>query len=100
MAPFLDSAEFVNDPDFDWEKVIHSDGTVTVIQLTNFVREIQVIITEMMLWDAWHYNKKYGNKDTPFVVVLDEAQNLSHKAASPSAMILNPIYGNKEFCGR
>lgn len=88
MAPFLDSAEFVNDPDFDWEKVIHSDGTVTVIQLTNFVREIQVIITEMMLWDAWHYNKKYGNKDTPFVVVLDEAQNLSHKAASPSAMIL------------
>ena len=88
MAPFLDSAEFVNDPDFDWEKVIHSNGTVTVIQLTNFVREIQVIITEMMLWDAWHYNKKFGNKDTPFVVVLDEAQNLSHKASSPSAMIL------------
>ena len=88
MAPFLDSAEFVDDPDFDWEKVIHSNGTVTIIQLTNFVREIQVIITEMMLWDAWHFNKKYGNKDTPFVVVLDEAQNLSHKASSPSAMIL------------
>lgn len=88
MAPFLDSVEFVDDPDFDWEKVIHSDGTVTIIQLTNFVREIQVIITEMMLWDAWHFNKKYGNKDTPFVVVLDEAQNLSHKSSSPSAMIL------------
>jgi hypothetical protein len=41
-----------------------------------------------MLWDAWHYNKKYGNKNIPFVVVLDEAQNLSHKEGSPSAMIL------------
>lgn len=88
MAPFLDSVDFIHDPDFDWGRVIHSDGTITIIQLTNFVREIQVIITEMMLWDAWHYNKKYGNKDTPFVVVLDEAQNLSHKASSPSAMIL------------
>lgn len=88
MAPFLDSVEFVIDPDFDWGKIIHSNGTVTIMQLTNFVREIQVIITEMMLWDAWHYNKKYGNKDTPFVVVLDEAQNLSHKSSSPSAMIL------------
>ncbi len=88
MQPFLDSVEFVNDPEFNWDKLIHADGKVTVIQLTNFVREIQVIITELMLWDAWHYNKKYGDKDTPFVVVLDEAQNLSHKANSPSAVIL------------
>lgn len=88
MTPFLDSAEFLPDPDFNWGKLIHSDGTVTVIQLTNFVREIQVIITELMLWDAWYYNSKFGNKDTPFVVVLDEAQNLSHKSASPSAKIL------------
>lgn len=88
MAPFLDSVDFVHDPEFDWGRIIRSDGTVTIMQLTNFVREIQVIITEMMLWDAWHFNKKYGNKDTPFVVVLDEAQNLSHKSSSPSAMIL------------
>ncbi|MBC2726973.1 type IV secretion system DNA-binding domain-containing protein [Desulfosporosinus sp.] len=88
MAPFLDSTEFKEEANFDWDKITQSDGTVTIFQLTNFVREIQVIITEMMLWDAWHYNKKYGNKNTPFVVVLDEAQNLSHKTDSPSAMIL------------
>lgn len=88
MAPFLDSTEFKEEASFEWDKITQSDGTVTIFQLTNFVREIQVIITEMMLWDAWHYNKKYGNKNTPFVVVLDEAQNLSHKADSPSAMIL------------
>ena len=51
-------------------------------------REMQVIITELMLWDAWYYTKKVGNKDKPFVVVLDEAQNLSHKKNSPSAAIL------------
>ena len=88
MSPFLDSVEFKHDVDFDWNGVTHSSGTITIFQLTNYVREIQVIITELMLWDAWHYNKKYGNKDTPFVVVLDEAQNLSHKSDSPSAMIL------------
>lgn len=88
MAPFLDSTEFSEETNFDWDKITHSNGTVTIFQLTNFVREIQVIITELMLWDAWHYNKKYGHKNTPFVVVLDEAQNLSHKADSPSAMIL------------
>ena len=41
-----------------------------------------------MLWDAWYYTKKYGSKDKPFVVVLDEAQNLSHTMKSPSAAIL------------
>ena len=88
MQPFLDSVEFIDDPGFHWDSMIRANGTVTVIQLTHFIREIQVIITELMLWDAWHYNKKFGNKDTPFVVVLDEAQNLSHKENSPSAMIL------------
>ncbi len=88
LAPFLDSNIFDIGGTFDWNEVTNTKGTLTIFQLTNFVREIQVIITEMMLWDAWHYNKKYGNKDTPFVVVLDEAQNLSHKEGSPSAMIL------------
>lgn len=32
--------------------------------------------------------KKFGSKDKPFVVVLDEAQNLSHTIKSPSAAIL------------
>lgn len=41
-----------------------------------------------MLWDLWHYSTKNGSKERPFVVVLDEAQNLSHKANSPSCKIL------------
>jgi len=88
LTPFFDSVSFNYVEDFDWNSIANSNGALTIFQLTNFVRELQVVITEIMLWDAWHYNKKYGNKDKPFVVILDEAQNLSHKASSPSAKIL------------
>ncbi len=88
MAPFFDSVEFQKDAEFDWNSVIRSDGSIIIFQLTHYVREIQVIITEMMLWDAWHYFKKNGDKNTPFVVVLDEAQNLSMKDGSPAEVIL------------
>ena len=49
---------------------------------------MQVIITELMLWDLYYFSKKAGTKDKPFAVVLDEAQNLSHKNGSPSESIL------------
>lgn len=88
MGPFFGSVEFKPEQSFDWNSVTQSNGTVTIFQLTQYVREIQVIITELMLWDAWHYFKKYGNKDTPFVVVLDEAQNLSMDSNSPAEVIL------------
>ena len=88
MIPFFDSVEFQPGSSFDWNSVINADGSVIIFQLTNYVREIQVIITELMLWDAWHYFKKNGDKNTPFVVVLDEAQNLSMKMGSPAEIIL------------
>lgn len=89
MSPFFHTVEFKNDPAFDWGNILYADESkVNIIQLTLFTREMQVIITEMMLWDAWYYTKKYGSKDKPFVVVLDEAQNLSHTMKSPSAAIL------------
>lgn len=88
MAPFFHSVEFTGE-EFDWKDVLYGDkGKLTIFQLTNFVRDIQVIITEFLLWDMWHYTKKFGSKDKPFTVVLDEAQNLSHTLSSPSGMIL------------
>ena len=41
-----------------------------------------------MLWDMWHFAKINGNKDKPFVAVLDEAQNLSFSDDSPGGMIM------------
>ena len=89
MSPFFHTVEFTNDPNFKWDDILYAtDSKINIIQLTLFSREMQVIITEMMLWDAWYFTKKYGSKDKPFVVVLDEAQNLSHTMKSPSAAIL------------
>ena len=89
MEPFFQTISFEGSNEFDWGDVLYSDNPqVNIFQLTLINREMQVIITELMLWDAWYYTKKFGNKDKPFVVVLDEAQNLSHKANSPSAAIL------------
>ena len=89
MEPFLYSIEFTGDGSFDWGKIIYSDkAMVNIFQLTHIDRDMQVIITELLLWDAWYYTQKVGTKDKPFVVVLDEAQNLSHKDSSPSAKIL------------
>lgn len=88
MLPFLHSVEF-SSTQCDWENILYNtSGKLTIFQLTSFVRDIQVIITEFMLWDMWHYTKKNGSKDNPFAVVLDEAQNLSHADNSPSGMIL------------
>ena len=89
MSPFLHSIEFNSTDEFDWGKILYPDeAELNIFQLTSINREMQVIITELMLWDAWYYTKKVGSKDNPFVVILDEAQNLSHKTNSPSAAIL------------
>ena len=89
MQPFFYSIEFEEDSNFDWKDVIYpEDSTATIFQLTAIDRDMQVIITELMLWDLWYYTTKNGSKDKPFVVVLDEAQNLSHKEKSPSCKIL------------
>ncbi len=89
MQPFFYSIEFEEDSEFDWSDVLYpSESTVTIFQLTAIDRDMQVIITELMLWDLWYYSTKNGRKEKPFVVVLDEAQNLSHKDKSPSCKIL------------
>lgn len=89
MAPFFYSIEFNTSDEFDWGKILYADeAELNIFQLTSIDREMQVIITELMLWDAWYYTKKVGSKDKPFVAILDEAQNLSHKSNSPSAAIL------------
>lgn len=73
---------------FDWSKITERDGKVTIIQLTNLDREVQTVITEMLMWDAWYSLVKNGDKTRPFVVVLDEAQNLSISDGSPAQKIL------------
>ncbi|MBR9937630.1 macro domain-containing protein [Oscillospiraceae bacterium Marseille-Q3528] len=88
MAQFFDMDLFDSTKEFNWKEVAQGGGKVSVIQLTGLDRELQTVVTEIMMWDAWYSLTKFGNKETPFVVVLDEAQNLSFKEKSPAEKIL------------
>ncbi len=88
MNPLMDQDLFDTEKDFDWATITDREGKITVIQLTSLDRETQTIITEMLMWDAWYSLTKIGRKNRPFVVVLDEAQNLSFADKSPAQKIL------------
>lgn len=88
IRPFIDRKVFSQNNDFSWENILSSLGGVYIIQLTGYPREIQLIITEFILWDLWNYSIRFGNKLKPIPVILDEAQNLDHTEHSPSSKIL------------
>ncbi len=88
MQQLFDMDLFDTQNAFDWSKMTDREGKITVIQLTSLDRETQTIITEMLMWDAWYSLVKCGDKTRPFVVVLDEAQNLSIADGSPAQKIL------------
>lgn len=88
IQPFLDYEPFTVEEDFDWGTIRDSDGMVYIMQLDGFDRPTQLLLTELLLWDIWNYCVKHGDEEHPFVIVLDEAQNLSHDAESPSAKFL------------
>lgn len=88
IRPLVDYDPFEQDSDFTWKSIIDKKGEMYVIQLSGFDREIQLILTDLILWDIWNYAVKHGNESTPIPLVLDEAQNLSHSENTPSGKIL------------
>lgn len=88
IQPFLDLEPFAEDEEFDWSTIRDSDGMIYVMQLDGFDRPTQLLLTELLLWDIWNYCVKNGNEEHPFVIVMDEAQNLSHAEGSPSEKFL------------
>lgn len=88
IQAFSDFNPFASGEAFDWADIRDSDGIVYVFQLAGYGREIQVLLTELLLWDIWSFCVKNGDESKPFVLVMDEAQNLSHGEKSPSAKIL------------
>ncbi len=88
IQQIVDMDLFDTEKALDWNGITKREGKVTVFQLTNLDRETQTILTEIMLWDAWYSLEKSGSPDRPFVVVLDEAQNLSFAEGSPAQKIL------------
>lgn len=88
IRPLIDRNPFSSDQSFNWKDIVESTGQVYIIQLTGFPRDVQLMITEFILWDLWNYSVRFGNKNKPLPVIMDEAQNLDHTEKSPSARIL------------
>lgn len=87
ILPFIDSNIFDINKKVNWSDIKKS-GKIHIFQLTGYNREIQTLITELVLWDMWNYSVLNGKESEPFIVVLDEAQNISHSESSPSGKIL------------
>lgn len=88
IRPLIDRNPFTHDNLIDWNDVVNGNGDIFIIQLTGYPRDVQLIITEFILWDLWNFSVTKGNKNKPMPVILDEAQNLDHTEKSPSARIL------------
>lgn len=88
IQAFIDLDPFDTAETFDWSTIRDSNGVVYVMQLSGYTRDVQLLLTELMLWDIWNFCVKTGDESKPFIVVLDEAQNLNHGENSPSAKIL------------
>lgn len=88
LTPFLDTNLFDTKGTMDWSEMLYHGGMVNVIQLTQIPRDMQIVATEFVLWDMWYYSLLHGEEGKPFIVVLDEAQNLDFGEKSPSNKIL------------
>ncbi|HZG86237.1 DNA phosphorothioation-dependent restriction protein DptH [Paenibacillus sp.] len=88
IRPFIDRDPFTDGDPINWGDILHGTGEVYIIQLTGYPREVQLILTEFVLWDLWNYSIRTGNKMKPIPIVLDEAQNLDHSENSPTTKIL------------
>lgn len=89
IQPFIDMNPFTTDEQFGWESIRDSEsGLVYVMQLAGYGKDVQVLLTELLLWDIWNFSVKTGDESKPFILVMDESQNLSHSDSSPSGKIL------------
>lgn len=89
IRPFIDLDPFVMNEEFNWNELRDKkDGVIYIMQFDGYSRDVQVLLTELLLWDIWNFSVKTGDESKPFILVMDEAQNLSHSEKSPSGKIL------------
>ncbi len=89
IQPFVDATPFGHEKPGSWD-AWYSDNLSRshILQLIGSSKDFARLVTEFSLIDLYWYYRGCGNKDRPKVVVLDEAQNLSHKLDRPVAGLL------------
>lgn len=88
LQSIIDRNPFDTTSTYNWDKHLEKKGKIFIVQLTGFNRDVQLVITEFILWDLWNFLLSRGDKSLPFPAIIDEAQNLDHSEKSPSAKIL------------
>lgn len=89
IQPFVDGTPFGREKPGSWD-AWYSDNISRchILQLIGSSKDFARLVTEFSLIDLYWYYRGCGNKDRPKVVVLDEAQNLSHRLDSPVGGLL------------
>ena len=84
---FINKNPFGVQQGFDWAN-LELSGQISIIQISNYHDIIQKIVAEAILWDLWNYKKQNGSENKPFLLVLDECQNLNFSSSSPATKII------------
>jgi DNA phosphorothioation-dependent restriction protein DptH len=90
LRPFIDEHPFsTGTSDDDWRAVFTDpERPCHVFQFLSVDRHTSRALIEFVLWDLYAHVRRFGNKSTPQVVVLDEVQNLDLGGDAPVAKYL------------
>lgn len=79
LRRLINKNPFDGSKNFDWSSLEKVPGQINIIQVSSFQTTVKKIIIDIILCDLWEYKSRNGSKDNPFIVVLDECQNLDFK---------------------
>ncbi|NCB25559.1 MAG: ATP-binding protein [Bacteroidia bacterium] len=90
IKPFIGEKPFSSqDLGLDWEGIFNDDEhRCHVFQFAGMDSETARLVIEFTLWDLNSFARGTGSKNTPKVIVLDEAQNLDLTDQSPVSKFL------------
>lgn len=90
LRPFIDEHPFVSGTaDDDWRNMFtDAERHCHIFQFLSVDRHTSRALIEFVLWDLYAHVRRFGNKNTPRVVVLDEVQNLDLGGDAPVAKYL------------
>jgi DNA phosphorothioation-dependent restriction protein DptH len=90
LRPFVDERPFAGGTaDDDWRTMFDDcERRCHVMQFLQVDRHTARALIEFVLWDLYAHARRFGNKDRPKVVVLDEIQNLDLGGDAPVAKFL------------
>lgn len=70
------------------EGIMEQESQIELVQMQSIPAGVKKVITDLILWRLWSEAVKYGNKNEPIYVLIDEFQNARTNESAPLCMIL------------